>query len=300
MSTHITAMATALVACLLASAGACAPAPIEPLVVHVSIPPQAGLVSRIAGDRASVRTLVPVGRSPHSFELTPRQMAELAASRVYFAVGLPFEARILAKLSDVSPDLAVIDTSHGIPRRDVEDAGPADPHDAAHGQADPHVWLDPRFAAIMAERIRDGLVEADPDEAAYYDANLGALLDDLDGLDREIADLLEPYRGLGVYVFHPAFGYFTDRYGLVQVPIEVAGKEPGIRDLMTFIDEARADGVTTIFVQKQFPARIAEAVAGEIGADVVALDPLDPDYLAGLRRIAESIRVALASEHAQD
>lgn len=300
MTVRTVALAAILMVAAPAWPASCLANPAEPVVVHVSILPQGHLASRIGGDRATVRTLVPIGQSPHSFELTPRQVAELAASRVYFAVGLPFEERVLDKLGGVNPGLTVIDTSEDIPRRRMEGTGVEDPHDHGPGLPDPHTWLNPRFAAIMAGRIRDGLVGIDPDGAEYYDANLATLLRDLEELDERITLLLEPYRGRSVYVFHPAFGYFTDHYGLVQVPIETAGREPLIRGLAAFVERARADGANAVFIQSQFPERIAEAVAEEIGARVVALDPLDPDYIGGLERIAVSIVAALAAPPAHD
>ncbi len=279
-------------------AGASAPRT-EPIDVYVSILPQSYLASRIGGEFARVHTLVPVGQSPHSFELTPRQMAELATSRAYFAVGLPFEERVLRKLAGMNLDLVIVDTSDGIPKRHM-DAADAHEEPPARGsrRPDPHIWLSPRSARAIAESICDGFTNVDQDHAPDYEANLEFLHEDLDRLDEEIARMLEPYAGRSFYVFHPAFGYFADAYGLTQTPIETAGKEPGIRDLISFVERARADGVTTIFVQLQFSERTAQAVATEIGATVVALDPLESDYLSGLMRIAESVRAALAPPEA--
>lgn len=273
----------------------------EAVDVYVGIPPQEYLVSRVAGDLARVHTLVPVGQSPHSFELTPRQMAGLATSRAYFAVGLPFEEHVVEKLTGTNPSLLIVDTGAGIPRRSM-DTPEAHWETSAHirheGRPDPHIWLSPRLACAIAANIRNGLVEIDPEHAADYEINLKALVEDLERLDQDVAKMLEPHAGRNFYVFHPAFGYFADAYGLTQIPIEAAGKEPGIRDLVSFIERARADRVTTLFVQLQFPKRTAETVAAGIGAEVVALDPLDRDYLNCLRRIAESVRAALSPPEA--
>ena len=226
-------------------------------------------------------------------------MVELATSRAYFAIGLPFEERVLRKLTGTNPDLIIVDTSDGIPKRRMDAEG-AHEEAAAHGKhrPDPHIWLNPRSARAIAESICNGFTEVDQDHASDYEANLELLLEDLDRLDEDIARMLEPYARRNFYVFHPAFGYFADAYGLNQTPIETAGKEPGIRDLISFVERARADGVTTVFVQLQFPERTAQAVAAEIGATIVALDPLESDYLNGLRRIAESVRAALAPPEA--
>jgi zinc transport system substrate-binding protein len=94
-------------------------------------------------------------------------------------------------------------------------------------------------------------------------------------------------------VFHPAWGYFAETYGLTQVPIEKEGKEPGARALAALIEQARREQVKVIFVQPQFSRRSAEQVARAIGGQVVAIDPLAPDYADNLRQAARSIAAAV-------
>ena len=94
-------------------------------------------------------------------------------------------------------------------------------------------------------------------------------------------------------VFHPAWGYFADTYGLKQIPIEVAGKEPGARTLAQIIATGRRAQVKVIFVQTQFSRRTAETIAEALGARVVAVDPLAEDYLNNLRRVAGQFAAAM-------
>ena len=110
-------------------------------------------------------------------------------------------------------------------------------------------------------------------------------------LHENTAEMLVPYEGNRFYVFHPSFGYFADRYGLEQVPIELDGKSPSPRQLAGLIERAKADNVKVIFVQKQFPVDSANAVADAIGGDVLQLDPLAEDVVANLQQIADSLRV---------
>lgn len=93
-------------------------------------------------------------------------------------------------------------------------------------------------------------------------------------------------------VFHPAWGYFADTYGLIQVPIEKEGKEPGARALVALIEQAKREDVKAIFVQPQFSATSAEQVARAIGGRVVPIDPLSPDYADNLRAVARQIAEA--------
>jgi len=288
--------------------------------VFAAIPPQAYLAERIAGPRADVAVLVGPGQSPHTFEPSPQQMARLAEARLFFAVGLPFEKRLLEKAAAVNPNLTVIDTRDGIALRRLAPAE-RDAHAAEHpaeaaqhaagaaqhaagaaerpGEAaepDPHAWLSPRNARIMAATIARALSAADPAGAADYRANLGALQDDLDRLDAGLAETLAPLKGKSFFVYHPAFGYFADAYGLRQAPVEIEGKEPAARQLAALVRRAKAEGVRVIFVQPQFSARSARALADAVGAAVVPMDPLAKDYIANLAQMAEKIRAALGTE----
>jgi zinc transport system substrate-binding protein len=90
-------------------------------------------------------------------------------------------------------------------------------------------------------------------------------------------------------VFHPAWGYFADDYGLEQVAIEQSGKEPTAEQLQNLIDMALEENIKVIFVQSQFDTDIAESIADEIGAIVVNINPLSEDYINNLRNIATTI-----------
>lgn len=282
-------------------AGAAVPQPVSggdedaAIRAFVSIPPLAYLVDRVGGDRVVSTVLVEPGQSPHSYEPTPRRLAELALADVYFSVGLPFEERLLERLRDLGPDAIFVDASDGIERRPVEGHG----HDgdrARHeprGRLDPHVWMSPRNAARMAENVAGGLAMVDPGGRERYESNLDGLVADLDSLDADLSRELAPLRGGDLYVFHPAFGYFADAYGLRQVAVETGGREPGARALAELVASARRDGVRAIFVQPQFSTKSAEAIAAEIAAAVVPLDPLAYDYVSNLGAIARSVRAAI-------
>ncbi|MBE3098386.1 MAG: zinc ABC transporter substrate-binding protein [Planctomycetes bacterium] len=281
-----------------------APAPVEKIETFAAVLPQAWFIRRIGGPHVDVDVLVGPGQSPHTFDPTPRQMARLARARLFFAVGWPFEKRLLEKAAAVNPNLKVIDTLEGVPlRRPTAAEIAAESHEtpppAAHdGQADPHVWLSPRCAKIQAATIAKALADADPARAEEFRKNLAALQQDLDRLDARLAATLAPLRGKTFFVYHPAFGYFADAYGLVQAPVEIEGKEPGARQLAALIARAKSEGVRVIFVQPQFSARSAEAVARAIGGAVVPIDPLAEDYEANLMDMADKIRRSLGDEAA--
>lgn len=265
------------------------------LAATVAILPQAFFVERIGGEHVDVQVLVGPGQSEHTYEPTPKQMSRLAESRVYFKIGLPFEERLLAKISRTVKGLSIVDTREGIQLRKMEEwQAEGDEHhgDDHTGAPDPHVWLSPRLAKIQARTISRGLCAADPPHAANYERNLKVLETDLDEVDRRIAAVLAPLWGQDLFVFHPAFGYFADAYGLKQVAVETGGKQPGPKQLAELIGKARTSGVKLIFVQRQFSTTSGEAIAQAIGGTVVPIDHLAKDYLANLEDMAVKMAAA--------
>lgn len=273
------------------------------MVVAVTIPPQADLVERIAGDRVRVEIAVPPGQDPHVFSPSPRQVMELSRAAVYFRIGMPLEDQLLPRLGGGA--MRIVDTTADIHWRAISDAEelPCDGHHHGHsheghghdceahaGQPDPHVWLAPALLAIQADRISEALCEVDPAGAELYRANVQELKKRLDEVEEGIVAMLAPYRGQAFYVFHPSFGYFADAYGLRQTPVELEGKSPSPRQLRTLIAQAKADHVKVIFVQPQFDQRSAESIASAIGGSVVAIDPLRKNVIDNLVDIAAQLQ----------
>jgi zinc transport system substrate-binding protein len=158
---------------------------------------------------------------------------------------------------------------------------------------DPHVWLSPPLLKVIAKNVAAALCQADPDHAADFRANLAGLDQELDDLHSQIARDLAPFRGHTFYVFHPAFGYFGDTYGLKQQAVEVEGKSPSPRQLRRLIQQAQADNVKILFLQPQFDHRSAEAVAAGIGGFVQPMDDLAWDVIGNLGDVARKIAAAL-------
>lgn len=269
----------------------------EPIRVFVGVPPLRTFVEQVGGERVEVHSLVQPGQSPHTYEPTPRQVAALGSADLYVGIGIPFETAQLPRIRAANPRLRVLDAREGVDLRRLEShdeahshRGDATPEHAA--EMDPHVWTSPRLAQRIVLGIRDALTEIDPDNASVYGANYEGFAAELDRLDRDIRALLDPVSVRRFMVYHPAWGYFADTYGLVQVPIEKAGKEPGPRSLAALIDQARQEGVKVIFVQPQLAKKSAEQVAAAIGGRVVVIDPLAADYVASLRQAAQAIAEA--------
>ena len=237
-----------------------------------------------------VDVLLPPGASPATYEPTPKQMAALDHAQLYLQIGAPFEGPILAKVSELMPELRVVDCRTGVKLQQIGGGG----HDHGAGLLDPHIWLDPQRMEIIASTTADALEALLPDEAPGIEERLATLHRAINDTDARVAALLAPFAGRTLLVFHPAYGYFTSRYGLIQMAVEVDGKAPSARRLAIVVDELRQQPVPALFVQPQFSRSAAERVANALDCELVELDPLAGDYLANLEvmadRIAEGLR----------
>ncbi len=146
---------------------------------------------------------------------------------------------------------------------------------------------------IQAAHILKALIEADPKNRLPYTAGYDAFMKELDALDGELKALFAGRKGEPFMVFHPAWGYFAEAYGLKQIPVEIEGKEPKAAQLQSLIRRARERGVKVVFVQPQFSTKSAEMVAREIGGQVVPVDSLAENWDANLREVARKFRAAL-------
>lgn len=174
--------------------------------------------------------------------------------------------------------------------------GAAEEHGHEAVDRDQHTWLDPQLAKVQAKTIADTLIRIDPSHKDLYEANLKAFQTELDAIHEQLKKALAPVKGKKFFVFHPAYGYFGDAYGLKQIPVQIGGKEPTAKQLARLIDLAKEDGVKVIFVQPQFSKKSAEALSKAIGGAVVPLDDLAPDYLKNLQDMAVKLDSALSSQ----
>jgi zinc transport system substrate-binding protein len=266
----------------------------EKLQVVVSIAPQQYFVERIGNGYVKVNVLVPPGSEPHTFEMKPEQLKAIAQAQVYFRIRIDFEKAWLDKIQGANPKMRIVDTTQGIQLLPVETRSP----EKSTEHLDPHIWLSPKLVKIQAQTIYGALATLDPKHQAAYQANLKRFLADLDALDAEIRQSLEGVKNAKIVVYHPSWGYFARDYGLQQIPIEVGGQEPSAAELAAIMEEAKQAGVKVIFTEPQFSQQSAQTIAREIGAEVLAIDPLSPDWLNNLRNIVKTFDKTLQQQQA--
>lgn len=293
----------ALVAVLLVLPASCSSAGADrtdgELTIIVSILPQKYFVERIAGENADVKVLIPPGASPAAWELSPSDMRSVAGADIWFTAGVTSELGWYDDFQELNPELSVVSALGTIERLPIDRYGiygVSSEHDDSHGDhggPDPHVWLSPELVREQAEVIASTLSGMDPGREAVYSDSLNSFLDDITDLQSRLHRLLDDHEGAAFMVFHPAWGYFADEFGLIQVPIESAGSEPSPGEMAAIVDLGLARGVSVIFVSPQFSSSSAETIAGELGAAVAVIDPLAEDWMSNMDSVSVKLQEAL-------
>lgn len=272
-----------------AGVGGCAGTPKAPQTIWVSILPLRTLVAGIVGDDFPIEVLVPSGASPETFEPSARQFAALREAPFVFNVGLlDFEQTLLVKMA--RPE-TVVDLSAGIEL--IEGCCSHGAHAAcghgthAHG-VDPHVWTSPRALRRMADNAYEAIRRLCPDSTKYA-ANHARLVAEIARLDERVRTEIAESGTTEFMIFHPALTYYARDYGIRQIAVEQEGKEPSAKRLAALIRRAREEGIDRIFYQRQFPRSTVEAIARDMGAEPVEIDPLREDVFDNILFITESI-----------
>lgn len=282
--------------------------------VAVDIAPLHGLVARVMGDLGSPELILPPAASPHDYALRPTEARALHRADLVFWVSAGLTPWLERTLGTLPPEHVTAPmmtragtTTHAL--REVAlfaDAG-HDDHDHDHNHdndhdrdagVDPHGWLDPNNAIVWLALIAEDLAAADPDNAVAYRANATAGQAEIATTRADVAAQLRAVSGVSYVVFHDAYRYFEDRFGLEPLGAislsSAAG--PGPAHLQALRREIADSGAVCIFAEPQFSSALVATVAEGSGARSAVLDPMGqgippgPDfYPALLRSLADAI-----------
>jgi len=253
------------------------------MVVAVSIVPETTFAKAVCGDLAEVITMIPPGSSPENYEPTPQQMVQFSESSIYFSIGVPTEGTaILPNVGDVKVVHLEKAVSQAYPDRTFES-----------GERDPHIWLSPKRAVVMVQAIADEMSVIDAPNKDTYEKNAKEYIAKLEKLDEDISSAWDGVQNRKYIVYHPAFGYLADDYGLEMFALEEEGKEATPQHLQEMIDLAKAENIKVIFYQEEIDSSQSKAYAEEIGGKTTQLSPLSADYIENLQKMADTIREAI-------
>lgn len=278
MKTRILALVivSALVGC---SSGNSSGGAKGPIAVVTTISTFNSLVEGVGGNRVHVQNLVPVGASPEDYEPTPQDAVTLSQAQILVENGAGLESWLAGTLKNVpSNSLRVVVGADGLPVKNDN----------------PHLWMDPENAKIYVAKIRDALIAVDPAHAEEYRRNATAYQAKLEALNDAIAYKIKtiPPDHRYMIVFHNAWQYYNDRYGLTTLGFIEAnpGQDPNPQQVAHLIDLARSHHVRAIFSEPEYSKKLADQIASNAGIHVVTdlyddsigADPRVHDYISML------------------
>jgi zinc/manganese transport system substrate-binding protein len=265
------------------------------------------MVRQVGGDRVDVTTLVGPNGDTHVYQPTPTDAKALAASKVLVLNGLGLEGWI-ARLEQSSGFKGLtVTASKGVKAQlmDEED------HGHAHGKAkkinDPHAWQSLTNGKVYAQNIRDGLIKADPDGKAIYEANAARFTAAMDALEADVKAALGkiPAAHRKIITTHDAFGYFGTAYGMEFIAPEGYSTEsaPSAQNVAKIIRQIKAEKIPAVFIENISDKRLLEQISRESGAKIggtLYSDALSPPngpagtYLDMFRSNVKTLSAALA------
>ena len=272
--------------------------------ISVSIEPIKYITEQITGKDFAINALVPSGASPETYEPTASQMQKTANALVYINIGLlDFEKNLSDGIKSNSPDVKILELSKGIDLIDEKDSHNNNEDDKnsesmtgndAHGHAhahgvDPHIWSSPKNIKQMARTIYEFIIDMYPDSTKYT-SNYNHFISRLDSLDNSLANMFSGNSAKKVFIiYHPALSYLARDYGLEQICVEDEGKEPSASHIREIIENARKNGITKLFYQKQFSKNSVDAISEELGISAVEIDPLAGNVIDNTLYISDLI-----------
>jgi ABC-type Zn uptake system ZnuABC Zn-binding protein ZnuA len=278
---------TSALAGVICIAGCAAPRPepsataaAGPLRVLTTISTFNSFVTAVGGARVAVTSLVPVGVSPEDYQPTPGDIARLHDAQVLVENGVGLEAWLERTIDNArNPQLRIVVATGGLPVKGNN----------------PHLWMDPVLAKGYVRNIRDALIAADPSGRAAYTAGAAKYDVRLDRLRRDIAAHIAtiPPPSRVVIVFHNAWQYYDDRFGLRTLGVvELSpGQEPNPQYLSHLIALARTNHVRAVFAEPEYSPKLVDTLAESAGIstienlydDSIGADPRVRDYESMLR-----------------
>lgn len=265
------------------------------------------LIAAAVQDGAGVpEVLLPPGASPHNYALRPSDVRRVQSADLLYWIGPDMEGFLPRVLKGRTlPSVAVQDLPGLKLRHFGEDnhahAEEADEHDHDHrpGSLDAHLWLSPVNARVIAAKIAADLSAIDPANAGRYQSNLKAFDERLDALDLRLKARLAVVEGKPYFVFHEAFDYFEDAYGLKHAGVfSVAAEvQPGAQHVAAMRARLQAVGKTCVFSEPPLRPRLAETLVAGLPVKLAELDALGgytPATAQGYEQVLEKLGNDLA------
>ncbi|SDK02247.1 metal ABC transporter solute-binding protein, Zn/Mn family [Natronincola ferrireducens] len=283
----------------------------EPRIkMFASFYPLYDFAKKVGGDLVDVSVVVPHAIDPHSFDPSPRIIAQLETADVLIYNGLGMEPWIDGVLEIFKDkNTIIIEANKGLELIKFEEDNGYHHHEHDHhhhdGEYDPHIWMDPINVIKIAEGIKDAFVEIDPENIGYYEENYINFRNQLKNLDKDFIEGLEKAVGRRILVSHSAFGYLANRYNIKEIAVSGVSphQEPSPGRLAELTEKAKEFNLKYIFFEGLANPRTAEILGEEANLEVLTLYNIEglteeqrefgEDYLSLMYKNLENLKKAL-------
>jgi zinc transport system substrate-binding protein len=252
------------------------------LTVYTTIFPLADFAKKIGGDYVNVEAIYPPGADSHTFEPSQKQTVQIAKADLFVYNGAelePFAEKMEKSLK--KENVKVVNASKDIELRtsseeEQHDHGDGHKEDEHHHDKDPHVWIDPTLAMKQAEKIKNALVELQPEHKKEFEKNFAALQTKFTDLDDQFKAVVANAKTKEILVSHAAYGYWEQRYGLKQIPIAgiSASDEPSQKQLADITKTVKEHGLQYILFETFSTPKVASVIQKETGTKILRLNHL--------------------------
>ncbi|PQP82190.1 ABC transporter substrate-binding protein [Paenibacillus sp. PCH8] len=287
--------------------------------------PVYAFTAAIGGEDANVINLLPTGVEPHDWTPKSQDIVNTSKAQLFFYNGAGLEGWVPNFLKSLNSDTKVKSVAvsegvklltaegddghgHGEEHEDEHTDDHADEgtsEEVADHHIDPHTWVSPKSAMIMAENIKNSLVEADPDHKTGYEQRYQELRTKLETLDQRFVDELATVPNKEIVVSHQAFGYLARDYGLTQHAIMGLSPdaEPTGQDIVKLAKLVKDEGIKYIFFEELVSDKLAKTLASEAGVETMVLNPVEgltqeqatngDDYFTLMEKNLQNLLIAL-------
>ena len=294
--------------------------------VVTSIKPVHSLVTAVMEGVGKPALIIEGTGSPHHYALKPSQARLLQNAELVFWIGPNIETFLESPIEGIATNaisVPLID-SHGLIKISIREGGDFDSHDHDdhadhddhddhadhddhddHGGFDQHIWLDPVNAKVMLHEIETALSAADPQHASIYAANAEGMIQQLDALIIDVQMELEPVKHKGYIVFHDAYQYYENRFGMSAVGSITVSPEtmPGAKRVSELQEKLRALDATCVFSEPQFEPKLVATIIENTNARTGVLDPLGASipggadhYISLIRNMTHALKTCLSEK----
>jgi zinc transport system substrate-binding protein len=293
------------------------------LSIFTTIYPLEYFTERIGGDLVKTENIVPPGSDAHSVEISTKTMMKVAESDAFIHTGTGVEGFVDSVADSLEKeDVLIVSASENIEfissneeahvehseeeEHEEHEEHAEEGHDEhAESDIDPHVWLDTKRSIIIAENIKNELVQLQPENKETFKDNFSTLKKELEELDSEFNKMVSQSKTKTFIVSHSAYGYWEDAYCLKQIGISGLSPtdEPSQKQLTEVIDLVKEINLQYIFFEPNLTNKVAEAVQNDTGNQVLKLNNLESitdeniknreDYFVIMRNIIDALKQAL-------